>query len=294
MNRQHAKAVIFLLITVLLWSTGGFLIKSVQWNPLAIAGGRSLIASLVILLVIKRPKAKFSLPLAGGAVMYAATVLLFVASTKLTTAASAILLQYTAPIYVAIFGVWLLKEKATLLDWATIVTVLGGMVLFFMDDLTGGHLMGNILAIFSGISFAFLILLMRKQKDESPLDLVFWGNLLTAVVSIPFMIGPVPDTTSILALLVLGVFQLGLAYVFYAKAIQHIKALEAVLIQVIEPLLNPIWVFLIIGERPAFWSIVGGVIVLAAVVGRGALVALIQSKPVQRPSDDYYKSSHGS
>jgi drug/metabolite transporter (DMT)-like permease len=278
MNKPHLQAIACLIMTCLLWSTGGVLIKLVHWNPVALSGGRSLIAALVILLYIKKPRARFSLPLAGGTLAYATTVLLFVASTKLTTAASAILLQYTAPIYVAIFGAWLLKEKTTPVDWAAIFTVLGGMALFFLDDLSGGSFWGNILGIGSGVSFAFLIMLMRKQRDDSPLDLVFWGNLATAAVGLPFMLGPLPDGSSILGLLLLGVFQMGLAYILYAKALRHIQALEAVLIQVIEPLLNPLWVLLIIGEKPSFWSLVGGAIVLLAVAGRGVIVALRQGE----------------
>ncbi len=261
---------------------------------MAIAGGRSAIAALLFLVIMKRPTFKFTPSFIGGVLMYAATVTLFVSSTKMTTAASAILLQYTAPIYVAIFGRWILKERANLLDWITILFVLGGMGLFFMDDLSGGSLAGNGLAILSGVTFAFMIMFMRKEREDSPLAVVFWGNVLTALTSIPFMSGGLPsDQKSIVGLILLGVFQIGLAYIFYARAIKHINALEAVLIQVIEPLLNPVWVFLLIGEKPSFWSLIGGGIVLVSIVGRGVISGLREKHrkiSIERTTNDLNKS----
>jgi drug/metabolite transporter (DMT)-like permease len=271
---QRTKAVIFLIITAILWSLGGVLIKQINWNPLAIAGTRSAIASILILIVIRKPKINGSLPQIGSAVAYAATVILFVVSTKMTTAANAILLQYTAPIYSAIFGVWFLKEKTKLLDWITICIVFGGMTLFFMDDLSTGGTMGNILAAISGVSFAFTAIFMRMQKDGSPLNSVLLGNLLTFFICLPFMLKPVTDIKSWAALIVLGFVQLGLAYILYSFAIKHVTALEALLIPVLEPILNPVWVFLVIGELPGIWSIIGGIIVLIAVTLRCVLSIL--------------------
>lgn len=272
---SHKKAIVFLVLTALLWSMGGLLIKLVTWNPIAIAGGRSAIAALMMLVVIRKPKMKFSFNLLCGAIMYAGTVILFVASNKMTTAANAILLQYTAPIYIALFGAWILKEKTKLLDWITIVIVLGGMFLFFIDELSQGNLWGNIIAILSGVSFAFLIIFMRKQKDESPIESVFWGNVLTAIIGLPFMVtSGMPDNSSLMGLLLLGVFQLGLSYILYSSAIKHVSALEAVLVPIIEPIFNPVWVLLVVGEKPGKWALVGGLIVIAAIAFRGVIYAL--------------------
>lgn len=274
-NSSHKKAIIFLILTALLWSAAGLLIKLVSWNSIAIAGGRSAIAALMMLSIIRRPKIKFNLNLVCGACMYAATVILFVASNKLTTAANAILLQYTAPVYIAIFGAWILKERTRLLDWITIIIVLGGMVLFFFDDLSRGNLLGNILAILSGVSFAFLVIFMRKQKDEAPIESAFWGNVLTALIGIPFMItGGLPDRSSLIGLLLLGVFQLGLSYILYSYAIKHVSALEGILVPIIEPIFNPLWVLIAFGEKPGKWSLVGGFVVIAAIVLRGVINAL--------------------
>lgn len=265
---EHSKALLLLAITATLWSLGGLLIKLVSWNPLAIAGMRSAISALFLLAVIRRPILTWSFHQIGAAVAYAGTVIMFVSANKLTTAANAILLQYTAPVYIAILSVWLLKERTRLLDWITIFIVIGGMLLFFLDHLTAGSILGNMLAIASGFSFAFLAIFMRKQKNGSPLESIFLGNILTAVIGLPFMFISAPATYSWIGLILLGVVQLGLPYVFYSMAIKHVTALEAVLVPIIEPILNPVWVFLVLGEMPGLWAFLGGFIVLASVTVR--------------------------
>jgi len=271
-KNDRFRSILLLIIAALLWSLGGLLIKSVKWNAVAISGMRSLIASLLMLTIIRKPSLKFNRYKLGCAVFYTGTVLLFVLANKLTTAANAIILQYTAPIYVALLGAWFLKERTTVLDWTAIFLVIGGMLLFFIDDMSAGNLLGDILAILSGVCFAGMVLLLRKQKDESPLESVFWGNLLTAIIGLPFMFGSMPDTSSWIGLLLLGIFQLGISYILYTFAIKHVTALEATLIPVIEPILNPVWVFLALGEFPGPWAFVGGFIVLSAIVGRSVII----------------------
>lgn len=281
-TKERSKALILLIITSVLWSLGGILIKLVSWNPVAIAGMRSAIAALLMLAVIKKPKLKFSLNLIFGAIAYSGTVLLFVIANKMTTAANAILLQYTAPIFVALFGAWFLKEKTMWIDWVTIVFVFGGMLLFFMDKVSSGGVWGNIIAIVSGIFFAGTAMFMRRQKDESPLESIFLGNILTALISLPFMFQSMPDAKSWAGLLALGVVQLGLSYILYSIAIKNVTALEAVLIPVIEPVLNPVWVYLVIGERPGQWSLIGGGVVLLFVTARCVAGTLRQVKALQQ------------
>jgi drug/metabolite transporter (DMT)-like permease len=262
------RAIVFLIITALLWSSGGLLIKLVTWNPVAIAGTRSAIAALVIFAFRRRMAFNWGFAQLGGAVCYSGTVILFVTATKLTTAANAILLQYTAPIYVAILSYWFLKERITRADLLTIVAAFGGMVLFFLDDLSKGGFWGNIIAILSGIAFAGTALFLRKQKDHSPLESVFLGNILTFLIGLPFMLKSAPDARGWLGLVLLGVFQLGCSYILYSEAIKHVTALEGILIPVLEPVLNPIWVFLLLGEKPGKWAIAGGIIVLVSVTLR--------------------------
>lgn len=268
MTPKRSAALLFLAFTAVLWSSGGVLIKLVSWNPIAIAGMRSLIAAGLILIFIKKPDFKFTLIKFASAFVYAATVITFVCATKLTTAANAIILQYTAPIYVAIFGAIFLKEKVRFYDIVTIAVVFGGMLLFFIDKLSADGLLGNIIAIISGITFAATTLLLRFQKDDSPLERIFWGNILTAVFAIPFMFQSMPNTKSWIGLGLLGVFQLGFSYILFSIAIKNVSALEAVLIPMIEPILNPIWVALFLNEIPGVFSLLGGLIVIAVVTLR--------------------------
>lgn len=273
LSNERYKAILFLVLASILWSTGGILIKLVDWNPIAIAGSRSLISSIVVLLYLKKPKITWSMAQIGGALSYTATVMLFVAANKLTTAANAILLQFTAPIFVAILGLLILKEKIKSYDYIAILVVFGGMLLFFIDDVGRGSMLGNILAVISGFFLACVTIALRFQKDGSPVETTLLGNLLTFIVSIPFVAKGLPDIRSILAIIVLGVFQLGIAYILYALAVKHLKAIEAILITVIEPILNPIWVFLFAGEKPSLYAVLGGLVVIITVTARSIIVS---------------------
>lgn len=263
----QTKAFILLLTAAVLWSFGGLLIKSVTWNPMAIAGVRSAISVLVLLTVIRKKHFTFSFSQIAGAVFYAATMITFVCANKLTTAANAIILQYTAPIYVALLGIWLLKENVQLYDWIVILAGILGICLFFMDKVSLGNQWGNILALISGITFAFMIVFLRMQKDSYPISSVFMGNVLTAVLMIPFIFHAVPkDANSWIALFVLGIFQLGLSYILYSIAIKNATALEGVMIPLLEPVLNPLWVLIFLGEKPTKWAFIGGSIVIVSLI----------------------------
>jgi len=278
-QHKRYKAVGALLAGATLWSLGGLLVKQIDWNPVAIAGMRSAIAALIIMPFVRRARITWSPAQLGGAVAYAGTVTLFVVANKLTTAANTILLQYTAPIYVALFSAWFLREKASPLDWITTVVVLGGISLFFLDELTVQGSWGNVCAILAGVCFGWMFLFLRKQKTESPLESVFLGNVLAAVVCCPLMFRSMPDGRSWMTLVLLGTVQLGLPYILVVWAIRRVKAIETVLIAAIEPILNPIWVLLVIGERPGPWAVVGGAIVLVSVTVRSA-VAASQKEPI--------------
>lgn len=268
-RREHSRAILFLLLAALLWSTAGFFIKWVDWNPMAISGARSAISAVVVAIAFRSDmKLTWSPVQLVGAIAYALTVTLFVIANKMTTAANAILLQYTAPVHVALLSAWLLKEHSTLRDWLTIGAVLGGMILFFFEQMSPGNLIGNLCALLSGLTFALFIVLLRKQKDASPAGSVFLGNVLTAIAGLPFMFDSSPSAAGWIGLLFLGVFQLGMAYVLYTWAISHVTAMEAVLITLIEPILNPFWVFILMGEVPAWTSLAGGVVIIGAVTLR--------------------------
>ena len=237
---KRSRALLLLILAGSLWSLGGLLIKSIPWPPLAISGLRGGIAAVVIYLFSRGNKLTLSKSKIIAACCYALVVTLFVMANKLTTAGNAILLQYTAPVYVALFGYMFLGERSTIVDWGTIVILLIGLGLFFIDDLSLDGFTGNIFAILSGMSFAALTLLLRKQKDDSPSDSVLLGNMLTLVIGLPVIATSITfEAKPIILILVLGVFQLGIPYIFYTTAIKHVTALDAIIFPIIEPILKP-------------------------------------------------------
>lgn len=270
--QQRFLAPILLVITALLWSLGGVLIKSIDWPPMAIAAGRSIAAIPVLLVCARGQRFTFSSTQIAGAIAYAATVALFVFATRMTTAANAIFLQYTAPIYVAIIGRWYLGERALPIDWWVIAVALGGIALFFLDRLTTSGFWGNIVALASALAFAWLVILLRKEKGGSPINIIILGNIIVGIAGAPFLRAPLFQPRMLWLVLVLGVVQLGLSYALYAEAIKHVTALEAMLIPLIEPILNPVWVMLALGERPGPWAIAGAALVLSAVAVRGIVM----------------------
>jgi drug/metabolite transporter (DMT)-like permease len=267
------RPVLLLLAAAILWSLGGVLIKSIDLSPVTIAGGRSLIASLVMSLAMPGVLRKISWRTVPGAIAYAGTVFLFVVATKLTTAANAIFLQYTAPIYIAMISPWFLGERTTWRDWLLVLIALSGVGVFFLDQLSLQGLSGVVAALGSGFAFAWLTVLMRRQKTGSPEAVVLLGNMLTFLIALPWMFPILRIEENGPRLLLLGVVQLTIPYLLYSVAIRHVRALDASIISIIEPILNPIWVMLATNERPAFWSIVGGSIVLATSLGRSLLAS---------------------
>lgn len=274
MNAAHTRSVLQLVGASFCWSLAGVLIKfvAVTWPGLAVAGGRGFIAALFLLATNRGLRFHFSRDQVMGAIGYAACTVTFCTATTLTSAANAILLQYTAPIWVALLGAWFLGERSTRADWLTIVVALGGMALFFKDSLTLGHLGGDALAVVSGVCFAGMTVALRKQKDGSPVESIILGNLLAFLVGLPWIVrSPMLAPSGWAALLVLGVVQLGVSYWLYARAIKHVTALEAVLIPVIEPVLNPLWVLIFMHEKPSRWALLGGAVVLGVVTIRAII-----------------------
>ena len=274
----HGISILYLLITAILWSTGGLLIQSIDAHPFAIAGGRSMIAGVLLWVYLRKPRFTFSKAQLAGALFYALTVILFVLANKLTSAANAILLQYTGPIHVALFSWMFLKEKVTKIDWLAIIAVIVGMCLFFMDDISTDGMLGNIVAILAGMAFAGLAISLRMQKDESPLESILLGNIVTGLFGFAWLYQAMPmNQDSMIGLLLLGIVQLGIPYILYAKAIQHVTALESILIPVLEPLLNPLWVFLASGIIPGYGACIGGAIVVTAIIGR-SIVQIVSKR----------------
>lgn len=253
-----------------MWSTGGLGIKSVDWNPLAIASARSLIAGVFMILLTRKQYPIFKRPSRGtlvGALILCGLSLTFVSATKLTTAANAVLLQYCAPVWVALAAPFILKERTRRLDWVFIGLTLFGMVLFFLDSISAEGLLGIIVAIFASVFFGGMAMSVRYNNDGGgpPFGIMIYGNLMVFLAGLYFWRAPWPDFGDIMILLALGLFQYGLPYYLFTQASRGVTSLELVLIPTLEPILNPIWVFLFLGEQPGNWAIAGGITVFCSV-----------------------------
>ena len=264
--KERQKSILGLAIAAVLWSTGGLFIKLIDMNPIAIAGIRSGIAAIVMMIYLKKPKIHFNKITILASIVYALLLLTFVGANKLTTAANAIFLQYTSPIWTIIFAHIILKEKIRRSDITTICAVICGMALFFIDSFSGGSLLGNGIALLSGLFQVGLIIFTKMKTDGSAIEIPLLGNMITFIVSIPFIPHSSPGITSISMLLVLGVIQCGISYIFYMNSIRQVTSVEAILIPVLEPLLNPVWVFLFVGEKMSSTTILGGAIVICSIL----------------------------
>jgi len=264
---------LYLLAAAVLWSTAGAAVKLSSLSAWQLASGRSLIAALVLALAIPSGR---KLPSRRGllaALAYAATVVSFIIANKLTTSANAIFLQDTAPLYVLLLSPLVLRERPSRGELAAVPVFLLGLSLFFLDQLDPGQLWGNVIALGSGVAFALCILGLRAVGEEGSSVLV-WGNLIAGFsVLLPALGGPSPTALDIGLLVFLGVFQLGLAYTLFQRGLRETPAVEASLLILLEPVLNPVWTFLFTGERPGPWALVGGAIILLATAWRTLLGA---------------------
>lgn len=266
---KSSTSYILLITAALMWSLGGIFIKLVDLNPMGIAGIRSLGAAVVLLIYIKKPRLYWNRYFLTGVLAYTAMVVLYVLSIRLTTAANAIFLEFTAPIYVVAFSYFLLNEKIDRFDILTMVIIFLGMGLFFMDELTFYGFWGNIMALVAGVCLALVTVLIRKEK-ESAFEIVFYGNVLTAIICFPFIIDGLSKSTQLDWLIIfgLGIFQLGIPYILYTTALKYVSALDAILVGMLEPILNPIWVYIFIGEAMGEWAFIGGALVIIGTLGR--------------------------
>jgi len=262
---ERRKAILFLVIAAILWSTSGLFVKILDWQPISILAGRSLFASIVFLIYLRRIPTRFSFWQLLAAAMFILTQFLFITSTKLTTAANAIFLQYTGPIYVVLLAFWFLREKPSRTDWLSMLVIFLGLTLFFGDKLSTEGFYGNLLAILSGVTGAIMMVSFRAQKNGNPAESSLIAFLVTAIFGFPFVLKETWTLNSWSILAFLGIFQIGLAFIFFTKGIKHIPALEANLIGTLEPVLNPIWVFLFYGESIGLFALIGGLIVLGGV-----------------------------
>jgi len=273
-----SSALFFVLAAALLWSTGGLFIKWTTLSGLELSFGRSLFAAITVALFTRHEGFGLNRLTAVASVLYAALLLLFVLATKQTTAANAIFLQYTAPVYLLILEPLVYKEKFRSRDLITVLVCLAGMTLFFVGKLRPQDVTGNLLALASGLCFALYVLLLRhaKARRVNRASSVIYGSLLLVIFAAPAGLAAIPRLTrhDVLVVLYLGVVQIGLAYTLFTVAMARgVRSLDAGIIGYIEPVLNPIWVFLVLGEKPSGWALLGGVIIIVAVVSHMLLDA---------------------
>lgn len=263
---DRRTGLLYIVVAALLWSTGGIGIKAVADSSLKITFYRSIFAAITLFLIFRRSvRLKWSPAFIVAIVSYGACLTAFVTATKWTTAANAIFLQYAGVIWVLLLSPLVLREPMRRRDAIAIVVALGGMALFFVGKFEARGMAGNAMALVSSIFFATMILALRREHDASRAA-VTWGNVGLTLALLPFVANDLALTAgSFLVLLFLGVFQIGLAYAFFVKGLRHVTATEASLTGMLEPVMNPIWVLLFLGERPSAFALAGGAIVLAAI-----------------------------
>jgi len=269
--KRKNRAMLLMVITAAMWSLGGIFIKLISWSPFLIAGIRSGISGSIMAMYMAATHTRFKLNkysvLAGVGLAFSAT--LFTIANKLTTAANAIVLQYTAPIFILIISALFFKQKMQKQDVLVVCITMGGMVLFFLDQLSPGNMLGNVFGILAGIFLAQMFVMVGRGGDDDATRMsgIMIAHVLTLLIGLPIGI---PQTTEIAAIeivyvIILGVFQLGIPYVLYGIASRDCPPLACSLIGMLEPLLNPVWVAIFIGEVPGPFALVGAVIIIATV-----------------------------
>lgn len=267
--KKENIAIIEMLICAALWSVAGIFIKLIPWNGFAVAGMRSLIAGLTIAvyMLITRRRYILSHRTVVGGIMTAGVYTCFTVANKLTTAANAIVLQFTCPVFIVILSAIFLKQKIRKNDLAVVIATLAGIALFFFDQLKPGYILGNFVAIAAGMFMAVMFILVGNMEGDERFSTITNGQFLTFLVGLPFIIATKPEFTAAAtaSILVLGVFQLGISYILYVKSTQYCPPLACCLLGALEPLLNPVWVLIFDGERPGVWALIGGIIVVVSI-----------------------------
>ena len=284
-RKATVSPLLLVLGAAVLWSTGGLFIKATSLSAVELSFGRSLLAAITVAIVTRREGFGLNRVSAITSILYAALLILFVMATKLTTAANAIFLQYTAPVYVLILEPLFYKEKFRLRDLITVAVCVVGMSLFFVGKLRPQDVEGNLIALGSGICFAFYFLLLRhsKAREVNRASSVIYGNLIVVLIAAPAFLAAMrrgisaPDIASVAYL---GVVQIGFAYLLFTLAMARgLRSLDASIVGYVEPVLNPIWVFLFIGERPSSWAVMGGAIIITSVIAHMLMTAKAKKRP---------------
>ncbi len=282
-NTQEKKGIILMLICATMWSTAGLIFKFINlsenslYNGFAVAGMRSLFAAVAMYsgMRILQKKVILTRQSIACGLLAAATFICFVVSNQFTSAANAIVLQFTGPIFIIIESYVFLHRKASKLDVITSVVTFLGVGLFVIEGISGGSVFGNFIALLSGLFFGSTFLFVGEGDGDTRMSSLLIGHILTLVAGLPFLAFAENgvSATSLLLLIYLGVFQLGIPYLLFAIASEYCSALSLSLLSVVEPLLNPVWVAIFYGEMPSATAIIGAVIVLGAVTARSVILS---------------------
>ncbi len=267
--KKENIAMLEMLLCAALWSIAGIFIKLIPWNGFAVASMRSLVAGLTIALYMLITKKRFVLSrrtlLAG--LLSASVYTCFVCSNKLTTAANAIVLQFTSPVFIVVFSALIFKTRIKKADMLVVLFTLAGIALCFIDQLQGGYLLGNCVAILAGMFMAGMFMAVGELEGEERFSGILLGQGFTFGIGLPWVIVTRPELTAaaVGCVLVLGVFQLGISYILYIKATKYCPPLACCLLGAVEPLLNPVWVMIFDGETPGPLALIGGIVVVGSV-----------------------------
>ena len=282
--KKENLAIIEMLICATLWSIAGIFMKLLPWNGFAVAGLRSLIAGLTIAayILIKGMRIIINRRTLITGVFTACPYTCVAVANTLPTAANAIVLQFTSPVFIVIFSALILKKRIRRSDALVVSFTLLGIALFFFDQLRPGYILGNFVAIAAGMFMAGMFMAVGELEGEQRFSGILIGQTLTFLVGLPFVIATRPEFTAVttLSILILGVFQLGISYILYVESSKYCPPLACCLLGAAEPLLNPVWVLIFDGERPGVFALIGGVIVVVSIT---LWCVFGQEKPEESP-----------
>ena len=267
--RKETVGTLQMLACAALWSIAGVLFKFIPWHGMVIAALRALIAGAVVFLYLRAKGMRFLVnrQTVPAGVSKGLTCVLFALANKMTTAANAIVLQFTAPVFLLVFSAAMFHRRFRRGDVLAVLLTMGGISLFFLDRLDRGAFLGNLVALAAGLSMGVMYMLMGEVNEEERLSSVLVGELFTVLLGLPFLFLTPPELSArpVLFILILGVFQLGVPYILYALAAGKCPPLACCLLAALEPLLNPVWVLLFYGERPGPFALAGGAAVILTV-----------------------------
>ena len=267
--RKETVGTLQMLACAALWSIAGVLFKFIPWHGMVIAALRALIAGAVVFLYLRAKCMRFLVnrKTVPAGVSKGLTCVLFALANKMTTAANAIVLQFTAPVFLLVFSAAMFHRRFRRGDVLAVLLTMGGISLFFLDRLDRGAFLGNLVALAAGLSMGVMYMLMGEVNEEERLSSVLVGELFTVLLGLPFLFLTPPELSArpVLFILILGVFQLGVPYILYALAAGKCPPLACCLLAALEPLLNPVWVLLFYGERPGPFALAGGAAVILTV-----------------------------